>query len=377
MKYTFQDSTELPLQRDFIQDLNNFIEMAKKVLPLENSAIELSEEESTEISSLEARIKKIDSFSKDIQQYVDERAKGAEDKEILECRNAVIDVCIETGNRGLKELNQKLEHIKRQSESGIYKIEMDLLNNLNPLFESGIYGANKVYSVSMTEGALKGVLKASFSGMEYTCDLTYAHEILTIREVYGELSLPTWTKAGIFSKENKVKMIDVSDYTITSMNYDGNKHVDVSFENKKGDQKFKIISDNDTYQIYHGEFDVTSDETLLKSAPVDNVAGLVDDLKKYMEMFIKYQKLTQILLDGKDAVRNNEVFDCLKLIAEQYGDIVKESLDKGYVKNEITIKIEATDGTRTEKYITKEEAFDQLAELGSEGLELASILGVD
>jgi len=377
MKYTFQDSTELPLQRDFIQDLNNFIEMAKKVLPLENSAIELSEEESTEISSLEARIKKIDSFSKDIQQYVDERAKGAEDKEILECRNAVIDVCIETGNRGLKELNQKLEHIKRQSESGIYKIEMDLLNNLNPLFESGIYGANKVYSVSMTEGALKGVLKASFSGMEYTCDLAYAHEILTIREVYGELSLPTWTKAGIFSKENKVKMIDVSDYTITSMNYDGNKHVDVSFENKKGDQKFKIISDNDTYQIYHGEFDVTSDETLLKSAPVDNVAGLVDDLKKYMEMFIKYQKLTQILLDGKDAVRNNEVFDCLKLIAEQYGDIVKESLDKGYVKNEITIKIEATDGTRTEKYITKEEAFDQLAELGSEGLELASILGVD
>ena len=377
MKYTFQDSTELPLQRDFIQDLSNFIEMAKKVLPLENSAIELSEEESTEISSLEARIKKIDSFSKDIQQYVDERAKGAEDKEILECRNAVIDVCIETGNRGLKELNQKLEHIKRQSESGIYKIEMDLLNNLNPLFESGIYGANKVYSVSMTEGALKGVLKASFSGMEYTCDLAYAHEILTIREVYGELSLPTWTKAGIFSKENKVKMIDVSDYTITSMNYDGNKHVDVSFENKKGDQKFKIISDNDTYQIYHGEFDVTSDETLLKSAPVDNVAGLVDDLKKYMEMFIKYQKLTQILLDGKDAVRNNEVFDCLKLIAEQYGDIVKESLDKGYVKNEITIKIEATDGTRTEKYITKEEAFDQLAELGSEGLELASILGVD
>lgn len=377
MKYTFQDSTELPLQRDFIQDLNNFIEMAKKVLPLENSAIELSEEETGEISSLEARIEEIESFSKDIQQYVDDRAKGAEDKEILECRNAVIDACIETSNHGLKELNQKLELIKRQSESGIYKIEMDLLNNLNPLFESGIYGANKAYHISMKEGALKGFLKASFSGMEYACDLTYAHEILTVREVYGELSLPTWTKAGIFSKENKVKMIDVSEHIITSMNYDGNKHIDVSFENKKGDHKFKIVSDNDTYQIYHGELDVTSDETLLRSVRVDNVSGFVEDVRKYMEMFIKRQKLTHIMLDGKDAVRNNEVFDCLKLIAEQYGDIVRESLDKGYVKNEITIKIEATDGTRTEKYITKEEAFDQLAGLGSEGLELASILGVD
>ncbi|WP_292467051.1 hypothetical protein [Methanolobus sp.] len=377
MKYTFQDSTELPLQRDFIQDLNNFIEMAKKVLPLENSAIELSEEESEEISSLEARLEEIDSFSKDIQNYVDDRSKGAEDKEILECRNAVIDACTETANRGIKDITLRLEQIKRQSESGIYKIEMDLLNNLNPLFESSIYGARKAYYVSMKDLSLKGELKASFAGMEYTCDLVYAHEILSIREVYGELALPTWTKAGIFSKENKVKIINVSEYVITSMNYDGNKHIDVSFENKKGEQKFKVVSDNDTYQIYHNDFEITSDEKLLESLTVDNITGLVEDVRKYMEMFIKSQTLTHISLDGKDAVRNNEIFDCLKLIAEQYGDIVRESLEKGYVKNEITIKIEASDGTRTEKYITKEEAFDQLSELGSEGLELASILGVD
>ncbi len=377
MKYTFQDSTELPLQRDFIQDLNNFIDLAKKVLPLENTAIELSEEENEEISSLETRIADMKSFSKDVQEYVDERSKGAENKEILECRNAVIDACSESADRGLKELNLKLEQIKRQSESGIYKLEMDLLNNLNPLFESGIYGANKAYYVSMKDEGLKGVLKASFSGMEYTCDLTYAHDILTIRQVHGELFLPTWTKSGIFSKENKVKMIDVSEYTITSMNYDGKEHTEVSFENKKKEQRFKIVYDNETYQIYHRDLEITADEKLLKSVKMDDVEELVKDIKKYMELFIKEQKLTQILLDGKDALRNNEVFDCLKLIAEQYGDIVRESLEKGYVKNEITIKIEASDGTRTEKYITKEEAFDQLSELGSEGLELASILGVD
>jgi C4-type Zn-finger protein len=254
---------------------------------------------------------------------------------------------------------------------------MDLLNNLNPLFESGIYGANKAYSVSSKDGTLKGTLKASFSGMEYSCDLAYAHDVLPVRVLSGELSLPTWTKAGIFSKENKVKMIEVSEYTITSMNFDGDKHVDLSFVNKKGDQKFKIVSDNDTYQIYQGEFEITADEKLLQSLNIDNIAGVVDEVKKYLEHNVKFQKLNHILLDGEDAVRNNEVFDCLKLIAEQYGEIVSESLDKGYVKNEITIKIEAEDGTRTEKYITKEEAFDQLAELGSEGLELASILGVD
>ena len=122
---------------------------------------------------------------------------------------------------------------------------------------------------------------------------------------------------------------------------------------------------------------MTADETLLKSVKLESINALMDELKKYVQQSIKSQDLTQILLDGKDAVRNNEVFDCLKLFAEQYGEVIRESLDRGYVKNEITIKIEASDGTRTEKYITKEEAFDRLSEVGSEGLELASILNLD
>ena len=101
------------------------------------------------------------------------------------------------------------------------------------------------------------------------------------------------------------------------------------------------------------------------------------EIKKFLEMAIMSQQLRRVMLDGRDAVRNNEVFDCFKIIMERYGDIVRECTDRGVVKNEITIKIERTDGTRTEKYVTKEELFNKLAELGSEGLELASILNVE
>ena len=377
MKYTYQDSTDLPLQRDFIQDLNDFIDIAKKVLPLENSAIELHDEESGEVTSLETRIVNLEKFSKDIQNYVDELSKGAEDKEILECRNSVIDACIVNSDRGLKFLNQKLEQIKRDSESDLYRIENEILVTLNPLFRSGIYSSTKRYYASMTDDVLKGTLKASFSGIDYSSDLSYSHDILTIKEVYGDLFLPTWTTTGILHKDNRVKMLDVPECVLTSINYDGNGHVDTTFENRKKEQKFKITCDDGNYQIFYGDLDITSDETLLKSVKIESIDALVTELRKYVEMFIKTQTLTQILHDGKDAIRNNEVFDCLKLIAEQYGDVVKESLGRGYVENEIIIKIEASDGTRTEKYITKQEAFDRLAELGSEGLELASILGID
>ncbi|MDK2912603.1 MAG: hypothetical protein PWR29_1560 [Methanolobus sp.] len=377
MKYTFQDSTALPLQRDFIQDLNDFIGTAKKVIPLENSAIELSEDESEEVSSLESRIAELDKFSKDVQAYVDDISMGAKDKEILECRNAIMDACIASSTRGLKNLSQKLDIIRNDSESGLYKIEKEILASLNPLFRSGIYGTTNRYHVSMREGVLRGTMTAAFAGMEYTSELTYAHDTLTIREAYGDLFLPTWTKAGLLHKENKVKMIDVSEYLVTSVKYDGVGHIDAIFETKKKDQQFRVNCNDGNCQISFGETDITADETLVKSVKLESIEDLMDELRKYVEMFVRSQTLTQVMLDGRDAVRNNEVFDCLKLIAQQYGEIVRESFDRGYVKNEITIKVESSDGTRTEKYITKQEAFDRLAEIGSEGLELATILGLD
>ncbi|NYT20046.1 MAG: hypothetical protein GKC08_07145, partial [Methanosarcinales archaeon] len=85
----------------------------------------------------------------------------------------------------------------------------------------------------------------------------------------------------------------------------------------------------------------------------------------------------RLMLDGEDAIRNNQTFDCLKLIAEQFTDIINECIERGYADGEITIKIEQTDGTRTEKYVSKAELFDQLSEFGSEGLELATLLGVE
>ena len=65
------------------------------------------------------------------------------------------------------------------------------------------------------------------------------------------------------------------------------------------------------------------------------------------------------------------------MVAEQYGVIVHECLAKGHNKEEITIKTEEADGTRTEKYISKSEIYTQLSEIGSEGIEIAEILGVN
>jgi hypothetical protein len=377
MRYTYQDSTDLPVQRDFIQDITDLIEIAGRILPLENDAIEANELEKNAISSLDNRIADLEKFAIDVKSYVKSISQNAENVEILDCHNAIVDACDESVSNGLRNLKKELEQKKKDYESHIRDVEQKMFPLLNSLFEHGIYGAVKAYSVRLDNGVFRGILKASISGVEYESELLYRSDPLLMREVHGNIQLPIWVKTGLIHKENKVKLVDVTEFIITNIDYNGISHLEVVFENKKQDQQFKIIYDSQDIQILHMNSDITADKTLSQSIEMDRIEPLNLELKKYLEMSIMSQKLKKIMLDGRDAIVNNEVFDCLKIIMEQYGDIVRECLDRGFVKNEITIKIERTDGTRTEKYVTKEELFNKLSELGTEGLELASILNVE
>jgi hypothetical protein len=377
MRYTYQDSTDLPVQRDFIQDITDLIEIAGRILPLENDAIEANELEKNVIFSLDNRIADLEKFAIDVKSYVKSISQNAENVEILDCHNAIVDACDESVSNGLRNLKKELEQKKKDYESHIREVEQKMFPLLNSLFEHGIYGAVKAYSVRLDNGMFRGTLKASISGVEYESELLYRNEPLLMREVHGNIQLPIWVKTGLIHKENKVKLVDITEFIITNIDYNGVSHLEVVFENKKQDQQFKIIYDSQDIQILHGNSDITADKTLSQSIEMDRIEPLNLELKKYLEMSIMSQKLKKIMLDGRDAIVNNEVFDCLKIIMEQYGDIVRECLDRGFVKNEITIKIERTDGTRTEKYVTKEELFNKLSELGTEGLELASILNVE
>ncbi|WP_333788261.1 hypothetical protein [Methanomethylovorans sp.] len=377
MRYTYQDSTDLPIQRDFIQDINDLIEISGKVLSLENDAIEANEIEMKAISSLENRIVDLEKFANDVKTYVRSISLNAENVEILDCHNAIMDACDTSVSTGLHNLKKELEQKKRDHELHINELEQKMFPMLNSLFEDGIYGAMKAYSVRFDNGSLRGELRASISGVEYESELLYKNGPLLMREVHGSLQLPVWAKTGLLHKENKVRIVDVSDFIITNIDFNGVSRLELAFWNKKQDQQFKIIYDSQDIQILHGNSDITADKTLSQSIEMDRVESLGLEIKKFLEMSIMSQQLRRVMLDGRDAVRNNEVFDCFKIIMERYGDIVRECTDRGLVKNEITIKIERTDGTRTEKYVTKEELFNKLAELGSEGLELASILNVE
>jgi hypothetical protein len=374
MKYTFQDSTELPVQRDFIQDLQDFIRVSKEVMPLEKSVIDIKQANIKETAISRERLEEIDRFQKDITDCIEEHAHGVGSEDILQIKSRTIETC---ASIALLKKNERFEDIDRQNRLAIIEVrqlEDRILATLSPFFEASIYGAENTLYASTEDKKLKGWQVSSVNGMRYEFELNFTQDTLKVGDLQ-KLTLPVRAKSGILSREEKVKSLDVSDFYITNIEYVRNNTKTV-LEDKDAEHRFIISADDRTLLIVYGDHEITGDEKLAPSIDRDSLYMFMEKIKNFFTDSVGSSNLRLILLDGKNAVEKNIIFDCLKLIAGIYGKLVRECIERGYTKGEVTIKIEEPGSVRTEKYISKFEASSELSSIGPEGRELASILRV-
>jgi hypothetical protein len=377
MKYIYQDSTELPVQRDFIEDLKTFLEITSQVIPLENSIIEIKCTHKEALRELKSRIEGMNNFEERLEILLKKLVNEADIEDVIPCANAVLQTCGENLRKRKDILEAECKKIENGTPYEYKKIEERILEVLSRFLISGVYGAERRFELSNSTGGISGEMEGWFSGLQYHYRLGFTEETLTVEKLLGNLSLPGWTRAGILRKEEKIRMQDLSEFLVTFLEYDTQKNVRITFENKKANRKFKIEGGDHRYFVYEDDKDITGDKELEAFIDMESLIRIPEKVQAYLRTNTRTYTLSKVLLDEEDAVSTNQIFDCLKVIAEQYGVIVQECLAKGHNKEEITIKMEEADGTRTEKYITKTEIYTQLAEVGSEGIEIAGILGVD
>jgi hypothetical protein len=374
IRYTFQDSTDFPIQRDFIQDLQDFISVSKEVIPLEKSAIMIKNENREKLAIFEKRIQEIDIFEKDIKDCIENRTAGVEVAEILEIKKKTLET---SSTMSLTKKNEKLEELDRENKLDFMEIQQlytRILSTLSPFFEDSIYGAQNAYYAFTEDKKLKGKQVGFVNGMQYEFELFFTQDTLKVKDLQN-LTLPIWTKSGILSREKKVKKIDVSDFYITNIEYEGN-NLKTVLEDKDEENRFVISADEKAFLITHRNYEITRDEELAASINRDSVNAFIIKLKELLTESVGSMSLRRVMLDGKNVIDENRVFDCLKFIASIYGKLVTECIKKGYTEGEITIKIEEPEGIRTEKYLEKSEISRELSTIGSEGQELATLLRV-
>lgn len=377
MKYIYQDSTELPIQRDFIEDLKTFLDITSRVIPLENSIIEIKCKQKETLHELKSRIKGMNNFEEKLETLLRKLVNEVDIEDIIPCTNAVLQTCSENIGKRREILKAEFTKIENETPDKYRKFEEKILEVLSSFLISGVYGAEKRFELSSSTNGISGEMEGWVSGLQYHYKLGFTEENLTVEKLLGGLILPGWTRAGILRKEEKIKMQNLSEFIVTFLEYDTQKNVRIGMENKKANRKFRIEGGDHRYFVYEDDKEITADKELGAFVDIGSLEEIPEKVQAYFRANIRTYTLSKVLLDEEDAISTNQIFDCLKVIAEQYGVIVQECLAKGHNKEEITIKMEESDGTRTEKYITRSEIYTQLAEVGSEGIEIAGILGVD
>jgi hypothetical protein len=372
MRYTFQDSSDFPVQRDFIQDLQNFIAISKEVIPLEKSAIGIKKANKQQREFFEKRLQEIDNFEKDIRDYVESRTLGIKATDILELKREILET-LSTATFGERE--KKLEELDKQNKLDLIEVqqlEIRILEVLSPFFEESIYGAKSAYYAYIEAGILKGRQISFIDILQYEFELTFIENTIEVGD-FQNLTLPIRSRSEIQSGKGQIEDIDVSDFYITSIESKG-ENLRAVLEDKDAENRFMISADEKKFLIMHMDYEIIGDEELAASIDNESVNALIRKLKATFTESVGSKILTKIMLDGKNAVEENKIFDCLKVIASMYGKMVTECIEKRYTEGEIAIRTEEPEGIKTEKYLGKSEVLKELSSLGDEGAELAAIL---
>ena len=255
-------------------------------------------------------------------------------------------------------------------------------SELEPFLWLRVYSANKTHLITLTSEGVKGSIKMNINGFSYTYNTKYSDTKIPLKKFIDEMFIPIWSKSGLIHKEDKIKNVDISEFFIKRI-YNGDDF-QLDLENKKGTRKFNITIPGDInnatlmYIKEEEATDITSDEDLQSRLDFNKLGILVRKIEEYIDndnnIFSK--TLTNVEIDEKDAIVNNEIFDCIKIIASQYGEIIKEIFSHGFTKNEIVIKEIKDDDTRKEIFIKVSEISNRLSALGGDGLELKDLLNL-
>ncbi|MCD4799282.1 MAG: hypothetical protein K8R19_09775 [Methanosarcinales archaeon] len=381
MTFVFQNSKEMPVQKNFIDDLNNFLDLIEKILPIENKAIELNSQMKKEEERFEKESSILTKFSNELNDSQENLFKKYPFELVKKCGSTIKEFSMGCIKKQKEQMQIVLDDLTSCSKDEVDQMAEQIRTELEPFLWSRVYNVNKTQLITARNENVNGSIKIDINGLSYNYDVTYNEVTLQTKKFINDISIPIWSKGGLIHKEDRIKKLDISDYIIKRIY--NNDDFQLDLENKKGTKRVNVKVTDDIRHasiIYIDEVvtDITSSEDLLPQVDFYKLGELIRVIKEYVdnEANIASKTLTSIEIDEKDAIASNEIFDSIKIITSQYGEIVSEILENGFSKDEIIIKEITKDRTRNEIFISIDEVSNRLSALGGEGLELIDLLNL-
>ncbi len=383
MKYLYQDSVELPVERDFILDLTDLLKLTVAVYPLENGIISANKEIESERRARDQKVARLEAFESDIGMQLDEMITDDATDEVRICKDVTHDACTSCADQQRAKIESDFDASFNDLTGKIDYNSEEMRKILSRFLEFGVYDTSQRYSLASTDGgALRGEFEAEVGGLSFAYELEFKEPVL-VKQLVGVFSIPIPERAGIFRKEDVLKMRDISNHRLVGVEYT-DEHTIAEFKDRKGEKAVRIEMQHDTnnYSIVYGDaepINLTKDESILKEIDSAEVTYLMQEVISCVRDAEKRRgsMLKAMAFDGVDVIEESIIFDSLKVVFAKYGKIASECIAHGAAKDELVIKIESDSGARSEKYMPISTIESCLSEIGEKGVELAGVFGLE
>ncbi len=394
MKYLYGDSTEFPLQKDFLGLLDNFIDTSVKAITLENTVFSLKEDIKDRRRLKNSVLDEMDSFLTTVENAIAGAVAKSEEQETIlkyaEKSKQFLKKFIEEGKtkfsdeifREIEEFEKKVDEADEENRK---TLELFFISDPIPII-------NKKYTLKAKEEGHSANVQVDCEG-EISCvfdiaslDIPFWHSHVKAHDFVRGVEIPARMKKPFLKKELVPDIVSIDNYLLCDLVISG-KELEVVFRKRldTSAERFRLkmnFGDEFAIEVYHAEENEVEKNIQavpeLKSAL--NIFRLRELGEKIVEqtnaLYPKKYRLESLYLSGKDVLEENLIFELMQKVAELFAPTVAEIKKHSPSVEELSLKAEDETGVRSEIYLKKSTVKEKLSAIREKGNKLLEILGV-
>lgn len=394
MKYLYGDSTEFPLQKDFLGLLDNFIDTSVKTITLENTVFSLKEDIKDRRRLKNSVLDEMDSFLTTVENAIAGAVARSKEQETIlkysEKSKEFLKKFIEDGKAKFSdEIFMEIEEFEKKVDEA----DEENRKTLEFFFISDpISIINKKYTLKATVEGYSAKVQVDCEG-EISCvfdiassEIPFWHSHVKAHDFVRGAEIPAVMKKPFLKKELVPDIVSIDNYLLCDLVFSG-KELEVVFRKKldTSAERFRLkmnFGDEFAIEVYHAEENEVEKNIQavpeLKSAL--NIFRLRELGEKIVEqtnaLYPKKYRLESIYLSSKDVLEENLIFELMQKVAELFAPTVAEIKKHSPSVEELSLKAEDETGVRSEIYLKKSTVKEKLSAIREKGNKLLEILGV-
>ncbi len=385
VKYLFGDSTEFPLQRDFLGMVDDFLDTSVKAVTLENTVLDLKEAVIERRRFKHSVMDELDNFILTVENAISGAVTGSKEQETIarygsESRDYLKKFIEDGKTKFSDEVSQEI----MQLEEKITNTNQENRKVLESFF------MQDPIPINIKKYTIKAVEKGHSTKVQVDCegDISYSFDIASIEVPFWKsrvkahdfvkgVEIPARMKKPLLKKEIVPDIVNIDDYFLGDLNLCG-KELEVVFkkrpENSAGRFRLKMkFNDEFEVAVYHAD-EKEAEKNIQEVAELKNLMDISKlrelgekIIEKVNDLYAGEKQQVSLCLGDKDVLEDNFVFDLMQKVAELMAPCVAEIKKHSPSTEELSLKAEDESGKRSEIYLKKSHAREKLGELKEKG----------